>query len=435
MKHPIDHTLSRRAFLGKSAAATVGGILLGQSPAILRGADDRKKLNIALVGCGGRGSGAAGQALNADSNTQLVAMGDAFADRLESAHKNLETSQGSKVMVDAKNRFAGLDAIDKVCAMPEVDVVLLATPPAFRAEHLKKCTAAGKHTFCEKPCATDAPGVRRFLEAAAEAKTKGLGLLSGFCYRFANGERELMKRVHAGEIGDVRTVYGAYMGASPWEKERKPEWGDLEWQLRNWLYYTWLSGDHLVEQAIHTVDKMLWAFQDATPVRAWSVAGRQQRVEEQYGNVYDHFGVCYEFENNRLGTIFCRQQAGTWSDNSDRIFGTKGTGRIVSFRSQGYQTLDGNSWKYEGEKADMYQTEHNEFFASLRAGKPMNMGEQLAHSTMVGIMGRMAGYTGQVVSWEEATEAQEDLRPTDPLSWDMKLKTPPVAMPGRTKLV
>ena len=435
MKNPIELSLSRRAFLGKSAAAAAGGYLLGQAPTILRGADDRKKLNIALVGCGGRGSGAAGQALNADSNTQLIAMGDAFPDRLETAYKNLETDQGSKVMVDPKNKFVGLDAIDKVCAMPEVDVVLLTTPPAFRAEHLKKVVAAGKHAFCEKPCATDAPGVRRFMEAAAEGKKKGLGLLSGFCYRFANGERELMKRIHGGEIGEVRSVYGAYMGASPWEKERKPEWGDLEWQLRNWLYYTWLSGDHLVEQAIHTVDKMMWAFQDADPVRAWSVAGRQQRVEEKYGNIYDHFAVCYEFAGGRLGTIFCRQQAGTWSDNGDRIFGTKGTGRIVSFRSQGYQNLDDTSWKYDGEKADMYQTEHNEFFASLRTGKPLHMGEQLAHSTMVGIMGRMAAYTGQVVSWEEATEAQEDLRPSEPLKWDMKLQTPPVAMPGRTKLI
>jgi predicted dehydrogenase len=430
------HQLTRRSFIEKSAAATLGGALLAGAPAILRGADDRKKLNVALVGCGGRGLGAAGQALNADSNTQMIALADAFSDRLETGLKNLNASQGSKIMVEEKHKFVGLDAIDKVCAMKEVDVVLLATPPAFRAEHLKKCVEAGKHTFCEKPCATDAPGVRRFLEASAKAKEKGLGLLSGFCYRFANGEREFFKRVHGGEIGEVRSVYGAYMGGSPWApKERKAEWGDLEYTLRNWIYSTWLSGDHLVEQAIHTVDKMLWAFQDATPVRAWSVAGRQQRIEEEYGNVFDHFGVCYEFEGGRLGTIFCRQQQGTWSDNGDRIFGTKGTGRIVAFRTQQYETIEGKSWKFDGEKGDMYQNEHNEFFASLRAGKPLHMGDQLAHSTMVGIMGRMAGYTGQLVSWEEANEAQEDLRPTDALKWDMKLPKAPIAMPGRTKLV
>ena len=286
MNNTLDSSLSRRAFLGKSAAATLGGVMLGSAPAILRAAEETKTLKIALVGCGGRGAGAAAQALAADTNVQLVALADAFEDRLEGALKNLQTSRGAKVAVDAKNKFVGLDAIDKVCAMPEVDVVLLCTPPGFRPEHLKKCVDAGKHTFCEKPCATDADGVNRFLAAAEEGKKKGLGLLSGFCYRFASGEREFFKRIAAGEIGEVRSVYGAYMGSSPWVKERKPEWTDLEYQMRNWLYYTWLSGDHLVEQAIHSVDKMLWAFGDATPVRAWSVAGRQQRTEDQYGHIY-----------------------------------------------------------------------------------------------------------------------------------------------------
>ncbi len=435
MNNTFANSISRRSFLGKSAAVSLGGAVLAGAPAIIRGAPVTKTLRIALVGCGGRGSGAAAQALSADSDVVLVAAGDVFPDRLEGALKNLESTHREKVNVPAENRFIGFDAIDKICAMPDVDIVLLTTPPGFRPEHLQKCVDAGKHTFCEKPCATDAAGVKRFLAAAAQGKAKGLGLLSGFCYRFANGEREFFKRVHAGEIGDVRSVYGAYMGSSPWVKERKPEWTDLEYQLRNWLYYTWLSGDHLVEQAIHSVDKMLWSFQDATPIRAWSVAGRQQRTEEQYGHVYDHFGVCYEFDNDRMGTIFCRQQAGTWSDSGERLFGTKGTGRIVAFRSQSYKTLDGKDWKYDGEKADMYQTEHNEYFASLRAGKPFNLGENIAHSTMVGIMGRMAGYTGQVITWEEATNAKEDLRPQEKLDWKMTLPTPPVAIPGRTKIV
>ena len=179
----------------------------------------------------------------------------------------------------------------------------------------------------------------------------------------------------------------------------------------------------------------MWAFQDATPVRAWSVAGRQQRVEEEFGNVFDHFGVVYEFEGGRMGTLFCRQQQGVWADSSERIFGTKGTGQIVAFRSQSYKTLDGTAWKYTGEKSDMYQNEHNAFFASLRAGKPLNMGEQLAHSTMVGILGRMAGYTGQVITWEDAVNSKEDLRPAGPLDLKMKLPAPTPAMPGRTKFV
>ena len=436
MTNPDDSTLNRRTFLTRSGAALAATSVAG-FPMIGRGAPAADKpIKIALVGCGGRGSGAAEQALKADNYVQLVAMGDAFSDRLETAHNNLKAGEtGARVQVEDAQKFVGLDAIDKICAIKDLDVVLLTTPPGFRAEHLQKCVDAGKHTFCEKPCATDAPGVKRFLAATAAAKAKNLGLLSGFCYRFANGEREFFKRVQAGEIGDVRAVYGSYMGGSPWVKERKEGWTDLEYQLRNWLYYTWLSGDHIVEQAIHSVDKMLWAFDDATPIRAWSVAGRQQRTEEKFGHVFDHFAVGYEFSGGRMGTIFCRQQQGTWSQTGEKVFGSKGTGEIVAFKSQGYKLADGTEWKYDGPKPDMYQNEHDAFFASIRAGQPLNLGEKLAHSTMTGILGRMAGYTGQVITWDDAVASKEDLRPAEPLDWKMKLPTPPVAMPGRTKFI
>lgn len=429
MIQPQMPALSRRMFLGQSLAA--GALLTTGFPAVLKGATETKTLNIALVGCGGRGSGAAKQALMADSNVKLVAVADVFEDRATTALNNLRSGLSEKIDANVKT-LVGLDAIDKVLQM-DVDVVLLATPPGFRPQHLEKCVAAGKHTFCEKPCAVDAAGYRRFLGAVLEAQTKNLGLLSGFCYRFSNGEREMMKRIHAGDIGDVQSVYGAYMGQSPWVKPRKEGWTDLEWQLRNWMYFTWLSGDHLVEQAIHNVDKMMWAFNDPTPVRAWALGGRQQRVEEQYGHVFDHFGVCWEFEGGKLGTIFCRQQEGTWNDNGDRIFGTKGNARIIAFRNQIIQPTSGDMWKYSGPKGDMYQNEHNEFFASLRAGAPLNMGEQLAHSTMVGIMGRMAAYTGGEVTWDDAISAEEELAPPM-LDWNMKLGVPPVAIPGRTKI-
>jgi predicted dehydrogenase len=216
-------------------------------------------------------------------------------------------------------------------------------------------------------------------------------------------------------------------------KPRQEGWSDLEAQLRNWMYYCWLSGDHLVEQAIHTVDKMSWAFGDIAPVSATGQGGRQQRVEEQYGHIYDHFTIAYEYPDGARGFISCRQQHGCASDVSDHVIGTKGMLRQTSGRLNAI-TAGGESWKYRGEKNDMYQTEHDEFFASIRAGQPVNFGDKLAHSTMVGIMGRMSAYTGQTITWEDAMNSQEVLAPPS-LDWAMKLETPPVPMPGRTKFV
>ena len=215
-------------------------------------------------------------------------------------------------------------------------------------------------------------------------------------------------------------------------KERKPEWTDLEWQLRNWLYFTWLSGDHLVEQAIHTVDKMSWAFNDVNPISVTSLGGRQQRVEEEYGHIYDHFAVSYAYPEGARGFVYCRQQAGCDNENADEIIGADGTAEINGFRK--LHTITGkNTWKYDGPTNDMYQTEHEEMFAALRKGTPLNYGEKLAHSTLMGIMGRMSAYTGKTITWEQALNSEEVLAPKEPLTWDMKLAVPPVAMPGRTK--
>jgi predicted dehydrogenase len=434
MPHPTPPNLSRRTFLETSAAALATTALLG-APHILRGAVGEKPVRIALVGCGGRGSGAANQALKADSDTQLVAMADAFPDRLETSLNNLRASfkdEPKKVKVTPETSFVGLEAIDKVLAMPEVDVVLLTTPPAFRAEHFEKAVKAGKHAFVEKPIAVDAPGYRRFLEAAKLSKEKGLGVQSGFCWRSHYLEREVYKRILGGEMGAVTAAHGTYLGGTPWVKPRQEGWKDLEYQLRNWIHMTWLSGDHLVEQAIHTVDKMSWAFDDINPVSAQGMGGRQQRIEEQYGNGWDHFSIVYDYGEERKGFIQCRQQAGCWGDVSDAVHGTKGILRKKSGTMAAIKFADGNSWKYDGPKNDMYQTEHDEFFASIRAGQPLNFADKIAHSTMVGILGRMAAYTGQPVTWEDAIKSNERLGP-EQLDWDMTLPVPPVAMPGRTK--
>ncbi len=422
---------TRRSFLQRSATLAGATALAGSLPSIVRGEPNSKKLKIALVGCGGRGSGAANQALTADSNCELAYLADIAEEQADNALKNLTAKHPEKTKNAQK--FIGLDAIDKVCAS-DADVVLLTTPPGFRPEFFQKVVNAGKHTFCEKPVATDPAGARRFMEAARLSKEKGLGCQSGFCWRSSLGERATFEQIEKGAIGKVMSVHGTYLGATPWVKERKPEWTDLEWQLRNWMYFTWLSGDHLVEQAIHTVDKMCWAFGDADPVQAVAVGGRQQRVEEQYGHIYDHFGVTYEFSEGRRGHIFCRQQSGTFSETADHIIGTEGVCHIIGSRK--LQQITGKTdWRYKGPSPDMYQVEHDEFFASIRQGAPLNFAEKLAHSTMVGIMGRIAAYTGKAVTWDELVNSKEDLRPKEPLRWDMKLSVPEVAIPGRYPLV
>lgn len=436
MNNQIDSTLSRRAFLGKSAAALATTTFAASFPSIVRGAANDTPLRVALVGCGGRGSGAANQALKADKGAVLVAMADAFQDRLATSLSNLRNvfkDTPEKVAVTPETSFVGLDGIDKVLAMPDVDVVLLTAPPGFRPEHFEKCVKAGKHTFCEKPVAVDAPGYRRFMAAAKESKAKNLAVQSGFCWRAHLMERDVYKRVLGGELGKVQAAHGTYMGGTPWVKERQPGWTDLEYQLRNWIHMTWLSGDHLIEQAIHTVDKISWAFDDIAPVSAQGMGGRQQRTEEKYGNGWDHFSIVYDYGEQRRAFMMSRQQAGCWGDVSDYIYGTKGILQKRSGTMAAIRFADGNTWKYNGPKNDMYQTEHDELFASIRAGKPVNFAEKLAHSSMVGILGRMASYTGQPVTWEEAINSKEQLAPTEPLTWDMKLPVAPIAMPGRTK--
>ncbi len=435
----LNHTVNRRSFLRRSTAGAAGAALVSAFPHIVN-AQAAKAIRIGIVGCGGRGSGALTDAMNADAGVVLVAMGDVAADRLETSFKNISTAKPEQVKVEEKNKFVGLDAIDKVLAT-DIDIVLLTTPPGFRPAHLHKAINAGKHVFCEKPLGVDAPAIRHALEAVKKAKEKGLAIQTGFCWRYNFAERATWEKLHAGFIGDMRCYYGTYLTGSPWEpKPRQPEWTDLQYQMRNWLYYTWLSGDHLVEQAVHSVDKMSWAFKDVPPVRCTAIGGRQQRIEPGYGNVYDHFAVMYEFPNGGRGFIFARQQSGCSNENNDYIVGSNGTGYVAGFRPMHkLTTTDGQVWDYEksgGEKNQMYVQEHKELIASIRAGTPVNMGEQLAHSSRLAIMGRMSAYTGRTIEWEDAINSNETWAPmnVDELKADSKIPTPEVAMPGRYKL-
>ena len=433
MNTSSNNLTSRRDFLKTSAL--VGSALA--APALMPGElfarENTDTLRVGLIGCGGRGSGAASQALNADKNIVLTAMGDAFQDQLQSSLQSLQKAHADKVKVTPDKCFVGLDAYQKVIDSG-VDVVLLATPPGFRPIHLKAAVDAGKHVFCEKPMATDAPGLRSVLASVKAAKEKNLALVAGFCWRYEGARQEFYKKIHEGAIGDIRAVYATYytgpVKPMPPASSRPAEMGDLEWQMRNWYNFTWLSGDGYVEQACHSVDKVGWAVKDLTPLKAVAVGGRQ--TPNNQGDIFDHMFVVYEFPDDVRGFVGQRQIANCYSENSDYIMGSAGFGKIQGWSAPIIKGKE--NWRYKGPKTDMYQNEHNELFASIRSGKVINDGEWMTHSTLMGIMGRMAAYTGQEVTWEQALNSQEKLVP-DQFDWKMKLDITPMAVPGLTKLV
>jgi myo-inositol 2-dehydrogenase / D-chiro-inositol 1-dehydrogenase len=435
--HPSETGATRRDFLKTSGSAAILGALAG--PFILssetQGADAGAVLKIGLIGCGGRGTGAAGQALSADKNVVLTAMGDAFEDALQGSLKTLsqQAAFADRVKVTPDKSFVGLDAYKKVLESG-VDVVLLATPPGFRPLHLRAAVEAGKHVFCEKPMATDVPGVRSVMESARRSKEKNLALVAGFCWRYEPGRREFFKRVHDGAIGDVLYVHATYLTGPvkpmPPASSRPAGMGDVEWQLRNWYNFVWLSGDGLVEQACHSIDKIFWAMGDRTPLRCVGNGGRE--IPNHQGNIFDHIDVFFEWENGARATMAQRQISNCYSDNSDYLTGSKGSGIIKGWAAP---LIKGETnWRYAGVKKDMYQVEHDELFASIRSGTPINDGSWMAQSTLAAIMGRTAAYTGKEITWEMAMNGQDKLVPDD-LTWDMKLPIRPIAVPGTTPFV
>ncbi len=439
---PTD--LSRRDFVKSSTAATTAAIVSSalitpralRAAAHIRGADT---LRIGIVGVGGRGSEAALQALAADPGCVLTALGDVFPDRAAAGLKAIRDELGDKaaekIKVTPDTTFSGFDAYKKVIDS-SIDVVLLTTYPAFRPQHIKYAVDAGKHVFAEKPLAVDAPGLRSVLESAAIAKQKNLGFLVGFCWRYNSGMRAAFDKIHSGAIGDVVSVHTDYHTSTLTKRPRKPEWGDLEFQMRNWWHFTWLSGDHIVEQAIHSIDRLSWAMNDELPIKCECVGGRAARSGPEHGNVFDHFGAVYEYQDGRRCFHTCRQIDGCPSDNSDYIRATNGSATVEGWKPI-YETRNRAGkllWKFKGDIDDMYQVEHNEFFASIRAGKPINDAIRAVNSTTLALMARMAAYTGQSITWDKAVSSTESLVP-ETLSFDGPFPTPAVAIPGKTKFV
>jgi predicted dehydrogenase len=426
------HDTSRREFLKASTAVLAGGALAGELTGVHAAGDD--VLRVGLIGCGRRGTGAAEQALKADKAVKLFAMADAFDDHVQKSLSTLQKNSAiaTKLDVTPERRFVGFDAYKQVIDC--CDVVLLTTPPHFRPLHLKAAVQAGKHVFAEKPVAVDAPGVRSVLATCEEAKKKGLSIVSGLCLRYETGFRETVKRIHDGALGDIFTLQANDYRGAIWVEPRRDSWTDMEWQMRNWYYFTWLCGDFNVEQHVHYLDVCSWVLKNEYPVRAIGTGGRQVRTGPEFGHIYDHFSVTYEYANGAKLFSNCRQQKGCNNDMSAQAVGTKGRAEFAE-RKRGLAIKSpSGDWTYEGPESDLYQIEHNELFASIRAGQPINNGEYMARSTLLAIMGRMAAYTGKVITWEMALNSKEDLTPPK-YAWDVPLSVPPVAMPGVTKFV
>ena len=418
--------VDRRRFLQASAVAAASS--LAGVPFVHADGDDT--LKIGLIGCGSRGTGAAVNALKADPRVKLTAMGDAFRDRLETSLGNLrrEDGIGPKLDVPAERQFVGFDAYRQVLSSG-VDVVLLCTPPHFRPIHLEAAVRAGKHIFCEKPIAVDATGVRRVLAACQDARTRRLSVVSGLCWRYHNGMRQTFRRIHDGAVGDIVAMQCTYNTGTLWHTTRRPGWSDMEYQMRNWYYFTWLSGDFNVEQHIHSLDKMAWAMKDEYPTRCVGLGGRQVRTGPEFGHIFDHMACIYEYAHGVKCYSFCRQQGGCAQEVKDYVMGSRGKADIMAHSITGE-----TNWRHRAgrdDSDDMYQTEHNELFAAIRSGNPINNGDYMCKSTLMAIMGRMACYTGQVVTWEQMLNSREDLSPPR-YDW-IELPTPAVAKPGAAR--
>jgi predicted dehydrogenase len=422
--------VTRRDFVKTATVTAAGATAIAGLPAWAIH-ENREPIKIGFIGCGGRGTGAANQALIANNTATIWAMGDAFEDRLTRSLDTLVDEHGKRATVSKENQFVGLDAFQKVINSG-VDMVILTTPPHFRPEHIAAAVKAKKHVFCEKPMAVDGTGVRSVMESAKLAKENDTNLMSGFCWRYNYPLRATYKKIHDGAIGVVSSVFATYYSTPLWTKPRKENWSDMEWQMRNWVHFDWLSGDHIVEQACHSIDKINWVMKNVTPVSATAVGGRQMHEGIERGNVYDHFGVVFEYPDGRRAHLHCRQMPYCYNDNNDFITGSTGTCTVNAWTGAPVFTGSSN-WTYSGEQPNMYQVEHNELQEAIRGDRPtVNDGNFMAQSTMMAILGREAAYTGQRVSYEDALASTTRLGPTEYKLGDLEM--PEVSEPGKTKL-
>jgi predicted dehydrogenase len=424
----MRNKISRREFVKTTAVVSAAAMLSRAGGVFAAGSD---KIRVGLIGCGDRGTEAAKDCIRVADGVELVAMADLFKDKLDNSLKQLKEDFPKKVKVTPASSFVGFDAYRELVD-GDVDIVILACPPGFRPRHLKAAIEAGKHVFMEKPAGVDPAGIRLAIKSSELAQRKGLGIVAGTQRRHQAHYIEIMKRIHSGDIGQVLAAQCYWNGDMvDWHYEkRRPEWSDMEWQVRCWPFFTWLSGDHIVEQHVHNLDVVNWTL-GAHPVSAMGMGGREVRKDPGHGNIFDHFAVEYEYPNGVRVLSMCRQMIGCTNRESESIVGSKG----MAYTDSGNGYIKGqNSYKYRSKSPNPYIREHANLIESIRRGEPLNEGRQIAESTLTGIMGRMSAYTGRALKWDWVMNASElDLSPEKYEFGDLPVR--PVAVPGKTKLV
>jgi predicted dehydrogenase len=437
--------VSRRNFLQTSAVVGAGALAALHIPQVHAAGSEDFIVKIGLVGCGGRGTGALLDAIGAatkviypkhtyhtedvvegakvtNKNIQVIALADMFENRMDDCHRNLEKVGYN---VPKERQFLGFDSHKKLLAIPEINYVILATPPHFRPMHLKAAIEAGKNVFMEKPAAVDIPGIKTVLEAGELAKKKNLSIVAGTQRRHSPNYNETIKRIHDGAIGDITYAKAYWNGGEIWVIDREPGWSDLEWQIRNWNYFAWLSGDHIVEQHVHNLDIMNWVI-GTHPAKAVSgLGGRQSRLGERHGNIFDHFAVEFEYPNGVTMFSQCRQINNTRNNVGEFVAGTKGKSKCADFITPN----TGEAWHFQGKVGAPYQLEHADLIASIREGKPINEAQNVAESTMTGILGREACYSGQEITWDDAMKSTTHLGPKEYKFGPFEVA--PIARPGK----
>ncbi len=427
MSNEQHTTVTRRDFVKTAAAASMAAAIPGSMGVFAQGSD---AIRVGVIGCGGRGTGAAIDCLRADPAVEIVALGDLVPDRVESSLARLTKEFASRVKVPASRQFTGFDNYKGVCSVPEVNLIVTAAPPGFRPIHLKAAIDAGKHIFIEKPVAVDPVGIRSIIATSELAKQKNLAIVAGTQRRHQRRYLEMMKRIQDGQIGEIVAAQCYWNQGDLWVKDRTPNMTEIEWQCRNWLYFTWTSGDHIVEQHVHNIDVVNWAM-GAMPKNVMGMGGRQVRVAPQYGNIFDHFAVEFEYPNGVRVMSMCRQTKGANDRVEERIVGTKG----VAWSTSSATRITGASpWTFEADEVNPYVQEHIDLIASIRKGAPLNEGRQVAESTMCAIIGRMSAYTGRAISWDWAMNTSKlDLSPKTYEFGPNPVDA--VAIPGTTELI